>query len=802
MRTRAIMLGAAMLVAAPTRAQAPLAEQQIARAINRMFGSPEEALGAARVAEREADKDPASGLLATKARWLEGEALSRLDRDAEAEPVVSRALDDARKRWPKTVLHADLLMTWGGIQQNRNHAAVALESFQQAHDLFRSLRQPRKQAIALVMIASLYNRARDNGSALRYFQAALDAYSGDRNLRMSILNNRGNALLDLGRPAHAAREYQQALALAQAVGATGLRVPILNNLARAALHQSALTAARRYNDAAFAASVGHEAEYGGNLHALRAQIALRRGAVEEAVTEIEAAFALIVDPSSPVWREVHEVAVDIYSRAGRPADALTHLKTLKRIDDEVTKVATDTNTALLAARFDATNQQLRIEKLRTSQANQRARFARDRALFQLLLAGGLLLIVAGGAALLAFALFHIHRSRRKVREANRDLATTNVQLSKALAAKREFLATTSHEFRTPLNGILGMSEVLLADVTLAGEARAKISVLQDAGRTMQALVDDVLDMASLDSDEITLEQAPLDLRALLDNSGRRWGVVAGQRGLAFTLNCSECPDMLTGDARRVRQIVHHLLSNAVKFTSEGGVTLTARSAGNGRGVEILVVDTGIGIAAAEQALVFKKFYQVDGGTSRAYGGIGVGLALARAFAIVMGGNLTVESSPGRGATFRLLLPGGEPHAGAAIETASSLTEPQRVLLVEANPLSRGVTLHALRQAGFAVDAVASIGAAHAHLETDATDLMLVNADAALAADLAPLLAAARNCNVGATVLFDPDDAFTAPPAEVVGVHQFLAKPIAMKALIERLPLPFSREPDQSIALGK
>lgn len=108
------MLGAAMLVAAPTRAQAPLAEQQIARAINRMFGSPEEALGAARVAEREADKDPASGLLATKARWLEGEALSRLDRDAEAEPVVSRALDDARKRWPKTVLHADLLMTWGG----------------------------------------------------------------------------------------------------------------------------------------------------------------------------------------------------------------------------------------------------------------------------------------------------------------------------------------------------------------------------------------------------------------------------------------------------------------------------------------------------------------------------------------------------------------------------------------------------------------------------------------------------------------------------------------------------------------
>lgn len=802
MRTQAILLGAAMLVATPTLAEAGLAEQQIARAISRMFGSPEEALGAARAAEREADQDPASGLLATKARWLEGEALSRLDRDAEAEPIAHRALDEARTRWPKTVLHADLLMTWGGIQQNRNHAAVALDAFQQAHNLFRDLHQPRKQAIALVMIASLYNRARDNISALRNFQAALDAYSGDRNLRMSILNNRGNALLDLGRPAAAALEYQQALALAQATGATGLRVPILNNLARAALHQSALAAARRYNDAAFAASVGHEVEYGGNLHALRAQIALRRGAVEEAVTEIEAALALIVDPSSPVWREVHEAAVDIYSRAGRPADALAHLKTLKRIDDEVTKVATDTNTALLAARFDATNQQLRIEKLRTSQANQRARFARDRALFQLLLAGGVLLIAAGGAALLAFALFHIHRSRREVREANRDLATTNVQLSKALAAKREFLATTSHEFRTPLNGILGMSEVLLADDTLGGEARAKISVLQDAGKTMQALVDDVLDMASLDGDEIILERAAFDLRTMLEDCGQRWKVVAAKRGLTFTLDCAECPEKLTGDARRVGQIVHHLLSNAVKFTSEGGVTLTARSASNGRGVEILVVDTGIGIAAAEHVLVFRKFYQVDGGTSRAYGGIGVGLALARAFAIAMGGNLTVESSLGMGATFRLLLPGGEPDAVAAVEPASSPTGPQRVLLVEANPLSREVTLHALRQAGFSADAVVSAGAAHAHLAREVTDLMLVNADRAISADLAALLAAARKWKVSATVLLDPDDAFDTPPVNLVGTHQFLAKPIAIKELIERLPLTASRDPDNPTAPSK
>lgn len=791
MRADAIIIGAAMLIAAPASAQAPYAEQQVMRAIDRMFADPKTALAAARAAQGTTKMGPTPSLLAAKARWLEGEALSRLDRDAEAEPLIARVLEEVRARWPNSRLHADLLMTWGGIQQNRSHAAAALDAFQQAHNLFRSLHEPRKQAIALVMIAGLYNRARDNESALRYFQAALDVDAGDRNLRMSIFNNRGNALLDMGRPADAIREYQQALALATASGEPGLRVPILNNLARSALKQGKLASAQRYSDAASVASPGHSSEYDGSLHALRGQIALRRGSLGDAVTEIDESFEHISDASSPVWREVHEAAVDIYTRAGRPADALAHLKALKRIDDEVTKVATDTNTALLAARFDATNQQLRIEKLRTNEANQRARFARDRALFQLLLVGGLLFVAVGGAALLAFALVHIHRSRREVRTANRDLAASNAQLGKALAAKREFLATTSHEFRTPLNGILGMSQVLLADDTLGEEARARIAVLQDAGRSMQALVNDVLDMASLDSGKIALEQAPFGLRTLIETIAQRWAVEATQRGLAFTLDCADCPQTLIGDARRIGQIIHHLLSNAVKFTHEGRVALAACPLDGQPGAEIVVADTGIGIAAEQQVLVFGKFYQVDGGTTRAYGGIGVGLTLAHTFATAMGGTLTVESALGGGATFRLRLPEGVAGSDAEIEAARP-RQGARLLLVEANPLMRGVTLHSLLRAGFVVDAVGSADAAHTHLITRATDMMLVNADLASAADLAPLLAAARAREVVTTVLFDPSDAFDAPTMEAADLHQYVAKPITMGALIQRLQHPVGR----------
>lgn len=788
MRTAAIILGTTMLLAAPARAQAPLAEAQLARAIDRMFADPKAALAAARAAEAAAGRGSTTSALAAKARWLEGEALSRLDRDAEAEPLVARTLEQARTRWPNTRLHADLLMTWGGIQQNRNHAAVALDAFQQAHNLFRTLHAPRKQAIALVMIASLYNRARDNESALRYFQAALDVESDDRNLRMSIFNNRGNSLLDMDRPADATREYRQALAIAKGSGERGLQVPILNNLARTALRQGRLAVAERFNRAAFAGSPGHSSEYDGSLHALRAQIALRHGQMDEAVADIDAAFAHISDESSPVWREVHEAAVDIYTRAGRPADALAHLQALKRIDDEVTKVATDTSAALLAARFDATNQQLRIEKLRTSAANQRARFARDRALFQLLLVGGLLFVAVGGAALLAFALAHIHRSRREVRIANRDLAASNAQLGKALAAKREFLATTSHEFRTPLNGILGMSQVLLTDATLGDEARGRVAVLQDAGKAMQALVDDVLDMAALDSDAIAITLAPFALRTCIEDIGRRWAAEAAQRGLAFTLDCADCPATLTGDARRVGQIIHHLLSNAVKFTPMGGVTLTARRAAAERGgVEILVADTGIGIAADQQAAIFRKFYQVDGGTSRAYGGIGVGLTLAGTFATAMGGTITVESAPGAGAIFRLHVPEGTAVTAvtaAPIEAAPASAGP-RLLLVESNPLARGLTLHALLQAGFVVDAAGTMAAARERIAEQPIDLLLASTDGA-PEDVAAMVTAGRSRGVTVILLVEPDGARDGAAFEAMGAALVLAKPIVIAHLVELL----------------
>ncbi|WP_404333571.1 ATP-binding protein [Sphingomonas sp. MMS12-HWE2-04] len=787
MRRIGLVLAFALLAASPARAQAPrAAEAHLGAAKDAMFGNPATALDEARAAEKiaaAASGDAADQTVAT-AQWLEGEALSRLNRDAEAEPIVARALDAVKRRWPGTKLHADLLMTWGGVQQNSNHAAAALAAYQQAHNLFRDIHQERSQAIALVMIAGLYNDAKDNASALRYYGNAIDVYRGDRNLLMSIYNNRGNVLLDTDRPAEAAREYGHALDIARAMKSPRLIVPVLNNLARTDLLQGKLNSAEARIRESFALVRGEDAEdLASNLYAVSARIALKRGQIDQASAAIDRAFAGGATQDSSRWREAHQIAYEIYSRTGRLADALTHLAAMKRIDDDATQLAADTNTALLAARFDASNQQLRIEKFKTDEAVHRAAYEHERALFQMLLFGGVLFVVIAGAGLLGFGTLQIHRSRAQVRAANGELAASNVALGKALRAKSEFLATTSHEFRTPLNGILGMTQVLLADPEVPERARDRVALLQDAGKAMQTLVEDVLDIAMLDSGRVALASAPLDLRGAIASIAAHWRTEAEARDLGFAMDLSDCPGIVEGDARRISQVLTQLLSNAVKFTHDGGVALTVRRIGGDQpAAEIIVADTGIGIPADQHGLIFDKFHQVDGGTTRHYGGVGVGLAVARNLAHAMGGSISVESAPGAGATFRFLLPVREAAAPGSPANRPRMTD-ATLLLVEPNRLAQGVTMHGLKHAVGAVEPVASIEAAQARLAQGGIHLLLVHAEAvADPATLEALIEAAGHAGATSIALFAPDGRFDGESLAAMGVTLALAKPVALPAL--------------------
>ncbi|MBS2016030.1 MAG: response regulator [Deltaproteobacteria bacterium] len=223
----------------------------------------------------------------------------------------------------------------------------------------------------------------------------------------------------------------------------------------------------------------------------------------------------------------------------------------------------------------------------------------------------------------------------------------------ASRAKSTFLATMSHELRTPVHGILGMMD-LLANTGLGSDQRRLLETAQRSAKSLVAIVGDVLDLTKLDSNGLDLDEAELDLFAVVDEIVQLHAATATQKGIA--LSSSFAPGtvrMLRGDAPRIRQVLSHLVSNGVKFTAAGSVRVEASTSvdANGVLVRLTVTDTGIGMTPKVLASVFDPFFQADASMSRRYGGTGLGLAVSRKLCRRMNGDLTVSSELGAGAAF-------------------------------------------------------------------------------------------------------------------------------------------------------
>ena len=232
------------------------------------------------------------------------------------------------------------------------------------------------------------------------------------------------------------------------------------------------------------------------------------------------------------------------------------------------------------------------------------------------------------------------------------------QAEAASRAKSAFLANMSHEIRTPLNAVIGLSH-LLQQMPLEGRQREFVGHIAGAGEQLLALVNDVLDLSKIEAGEMTLEQVPFALRQLLDEVMAQAQVQAGQKGLALRLEAPAQPLVLRGDPLRLKQVLLNLLSNALKFTETGGVTLRVHALpGQPRQVvlRLEVIDTGIGIAPELQARIFEAFTQADSSTTRRFGGTGLGLSIVRRLVAMMDGELALDSAPGRGSTFTVTLP--------------------------------------------------------------------------------------------------------------------------------------------------
>jgi signal transduction histidine kinase/CheY-like chemotaxis protein len=284
-----------------------------------------------------------------------------------------------------------------------------------------------------------------------------------------------------------------------------------------------------------------------------------------------------------------------------------------------------------------------------------------------------------------------------LREQQKQLERARFDAEQASAAKSAFLANMSHEIRTPLNGVLGMAQSLMLD-ELADDQLDKVKTLIDSGQTLMTVVNDILDLSKLQAGKVEVAPVDVEIRVGLGRLLDLFRPKAVEKGLDLSLQMDiDLPERILVDPVRTRQCLSNLVSNAIKFTEKGRVVVTATllKRRSGDMLELTVRDTGIGMSDDQQERLFNDFAQADETTTRRFGGTGLGLAISRRLARLMGGDITVESTPGEGSTFRLQLRADEApekteHAEAHAPNKPEVLKGYKVLLVDDNPTNRKV----------------------------------------------------------------------------------------------------------------
>lgn len=308
--------------------------------------------------------------------------------------------------------------------------------------------------------------------------------------------------------------------------------------------------------------------------------------------------------------------------------------------------------------------------------------------------------------------FAIVRNVSETKAIEGALRTAKEEAEKANRAKSDFLAKMSHDIRTPLNAVIGMTELTLG-TDLTPSQRDALETARESAKTLLGLISDILDISKIEARKLELNPEAFDLRRALASVARTMRLQAVRKGLALRLSVdARVPRYVRGDQNRLRQILVNLIGNAVKFTAKGSVSVQVRpltpqnEAAGSPLLEFTVTDTGVGILPERLGRIFEIFTQADATVSTRYGGTGLGLAICRELSRLMGGSIVAQSTPDQGSIFRVTLPLPETAAPAAhadlaapSELPGAIARPLRILLAEDNPVNVKVAATYLKRRG-------------------------------------------------------------------------------------------------------
>jgi PAS domain S-box-containing protein len=375
------------------------------------------------------------------------------------------------------------------------------------------------------------------------------------------------------------------------------------------------------------------------------------------------------------------------------------------------------------------------------------------------------------------------------------LSRSNVELTRALRLKDEFLAMMSHELRTPLNAVLGITEALDEEIygPISAQQRQALASVQESGRHLLGILSDILDLASIEAGQTTLDRVPIAVDDLCRSVLQLVEASAQQKGIRLRRSVEHGIAGVRADARRLTQILVNLLHNAVKFTPAGGSVGLDVSVGSGEDqIHFVVWDTGIGIAEADYARLFQPFTQVDGKLSRSYGGVGLGLTLVRRLVDLHGGSISLESTPGQGSRFTVSLSWADGENVAPVERreawshARAWTSPPRVVIADDHEPTLALYRELLTQEGCVVTVARTGTEAVAQVRATQPDVAILDIQMPEMDGLTAIRHIRADPEVGAT----PIIALTAlaMPGDreaclAAGANAYLAKPVSLRTLI-------------------